>query len=132
MDQGNQTGGADSGTAEDLKQTIKSTADAVKEQTRQMADDVKDQGAEKIGGVTRAVRGAADELGREVPQLATYLHGAADRVDGAAQALRERSVEEMATSFFEFARRQPTAAFAVSAVAGFALTRFLKSSASPN
>ena len=132
MEQTSHTADASSGGAHDVKETLKSVAEATKEQTLQAVNEVKDDGANKISGVTRAVHGAADELGEQVPQLANYMHSAADRIDNAAQALRDRSVEEMTTSFAAFARRQPTAAFALSALAGFALTRFLKSSASPN
>ena len=131
MEQTNQTSGTDSGDGQDVKETLKSVAEATKEQTLQAANDVKNDGADKISGVTRAVHGAAEELGQQVPQLANYMHSAADRIDGVAQALRDRSIEDMTTSFTAFARRQPTAAFALSALAGFALTRFLKSSA-PN
>jgi hypothetical protein len=131
MQQASQTD-ADVGDAHDIKETIRSMAGAVKEQTRQAVDDIKEKGANKVSGITSAVHGAADELGQQVPQFAAYMHATADRIDFAARAWRDRSVEEMATSFAAFARRQPTAAFAVSALAGFALTRFLKSSASSN
>ncbi len=129
MEQASQTGAAASGSGQDVKETLRSVAEAVKEQTHEAAGDVRDKTADKIKGMTRAVHGAANELGQQVPQLASYIHAAANRVDGAAQALRDPSVEEMTTSFVAFARRQPTAAFALSALAGFALTGFLKSSA---
>jgi hypothetical protein len=122
----------DSGGVHDFKDTLGSVAEAVKEETREAADHAKSRSADKIDGLTRAIHGAADELGQQVPQVASYVHAAADRVEGASQALRDRSIEEMAADFAAFTRRQPGAAFALSALAGFALTRFLKSSASSN
>jgi uncharacterized membrane protein YdfJ with MMPL/SSD domain len=45
----------------------------------------------------------------------------------AADDLRNRSMEDLVDSFTRFARRQPAAAFAGSVLAGFVLSRFLKS-----
>jgi hypothetical protein len=100
----------------------------VKDQARQAADDAKAQGGAQIAGVSRAAHKAADELSRELPQAAGFIRAAADRLDQASAALRERSVEELLSGFNGFARRQPAAAFAGSVLAGFALARFLKSS----
>jgi hypothetical protein len=73
------------------------------------------------------VHKAADELGQQLPQAASFIHAAADRLDQASSALRERSVEDLMSGFNRFARRQPAAAFAGSVLAGFMLSRFLKS-----
>jgi hypothetical protein len=70
-------------------------------------------------------------LGHELPQAAQFIHSAAEKLDGASSALGQHSVEQLLSSFNGFARRQPAAAFAGSVLAGFALSRFLKSSAPP-
>lgn len=132
MEQPTEVKTADRDSIPKVKNNIKSVAENVKEETFDAAGEIKNKSADRIGGMTKAVHGAADELGQQVPELAAYIHSAADRIDGTAQNLRDRSVEELATSFSTYTRQQPAAAFALSALAGFALTRFLKSSASPN
>lgn len=112
----------------DIRNTVSEAAQNAKEQARDVADDVKAQSVNRVEGVSRAVHGAADQLGRELPQAAGFIHSTAERLEDATAALRERSVEELASTFSDFARRQPAAAFAGSVLAGFALSRFLKSS----
>jgi hypothetical protein len=105
-----------------------SGAESIKETAREIAEEQKSAGAERIEAVGRAVHGAADQLGKEIPQAAPYIHSAAETLEGAASWLQERSVDEFVTGFNRFAREQPAAAFAGSVLAGFALARFLKSS----
>jgi len=106
-------------------------ADAMKDRARDMADEVKSKGSDQLAGVSRVVHEAADRLGQEMPQAAGYIHSAANRLDSASTTLRERNIEDLISSFSNFARRQPAAAFAGSVLAGFALSRFLKSSTPP-
>ena len=116
-------------SATDVQDELKGMASGVRDEISEAADEAKAKGIDHVAGVGRAVHGAADELGRELPQAAGYIHSVADRLESASSALRERSVEDLASSFNNFARRQPAAAFAGSVLAGFALSRFLKSSA---
>ena len=101
----------------------------VKEKARETAELQKDAGADQIGGIARAVHGAADELERELPHAAAYVHDAADRIGRAASALREHDVDDLFRSLGDFARRQPATFFGSAVFAGFAISRFLKSSA---
>jgi hypothetical protein len=126
QDQGSR--GGDDGFAGDTHHLGAEAADAMKDRARGMADEVKSKGSDQLAGVSRAVHDAADRLGREMPQAAGYIHSAADRLDGASTTLRERNIEDLISSFSNFARRQPAAAFVGSVLAGFALSRFLKSS----
>ena len=66
-----------------------------------------------------------------MPQAAGVIHDAAAKLEGAAASLRERSIDELVGSFSKFARKQPAAFFGGPVLAGFALSRFLKSSAEP-
>ncbi len=116
-------------SAADVQDESKGAISDVEDQTVEAADEAKVKGVDQMAGVSRAVHGAADELGRELPQAAGYIHSVADRLERASSALRERSVEDLVSTFGSFARRQPAAAFAGSMLAGFALSRFLKSSA---
>lgn len=106
-------------------------AQATIEEARNLAEEQKSAAADNVVRLSRAVHGAADQLGKELPQAAGYIHSAADRLQSASSALRERSVEDLVSGFGDFARNQPAAAFAASVLAGFALSRFLKSSNTP-
>jgi hypothetical protein len=112
------------GAAEALKNRA---TEAIRDTAGDFAEQRKREGAEHIKGFGRAVHGAADELGKEIPQAADYVHSAADRLERAADDLRNRSMEDLVDSFTRFARRQPAAAFAGAVLAGFVLSRFLKS-----
>jgi len=115
-------------TADEITSAAREAAGQAVEETRDFAEQKKDAGADNMARLGEAVHGAADELGRELPQAAGFIHSAADTLQGAASSLRERSIEDMVDGFRDFARRQPAAAFAGSVLAGFALARFLKSS----
>jgi hypothetical protein len=115
--------------ATDVQHTLKGMAGTVKDEAVGAADRAKREGVDRVSGVGGAVHGAADELSQELPQVASYIHSAAEKLESASAALRERSVEDLMSDFNSFARRQPAAAFAGSVLAGFALSRLLKSSA---
>ena len=117
-----------SATADEMKSSAREAAGQVVDETRAFAEEQKQAGADNMARLGQAVHGAADQLGREMPQAAGFIHSAADTLQGAASSLRERSIEDLFEGFRDFARRQPAAAFAGSVLAGFALARFLKSS----
>jgi hypothetical protein len=93
-----------------------------------MAEQQKTAGAEHVARLGQAVHGAADEIGRELPQAGQLIHSAAQGLESVSTALRERSFGELASEFKSLTRRQPAAAFVGWVAAGFALSRFLKSS----
>jgi adenylosuccinate lyase len=109
--------------AESLKNRA---AEAIRGTAEDFAEQRKREGAERIKGLGRAVHGAADEIGKEIPQAADYVHSAADRLERAADELRNRSIEDLIGTLTRFARQQPAAAFAGAVLAGFVLSRFLK------
>jgi hypothetical protein len=102
-------------------------ADVIKDTASDYAEARKREGAERIKGLGRAVHGAADEIGKEIPAAADYVHTAASSLESAADELRNRSIEDLIGTFTRFARQQPAAAFAGAVLAGFVLSRFLKS-----
>jgi hypothetical protein len=67
-----------------------------------------------------------------MPQAAGFIHDAAAKLEGEAASLRERSVDDLIRSLDNFARNQPAVLFGGAVLAGFALSRFLKSSAEPS
>ena len=111
--------------AESLKDRA---AEALRNTAADFAEAGKQQGAERIDRLGRAVHGAADEIGKEIPQAADYVHTAAEGLETAAEHLRNRSVDDLIGTFNRFARQQPVAAFAGAILAGFVVSRFIKSS----
>lgn len=100
----------------------------LRESARQMAEQQRDAGADHLADLGRAVHGAATGLEKELPHAAHYIHTAADGLESASSKLRERSIDDLVGMFDRFAKHQPAAAFAGAVLAGFALSRFLKSS----
>ena len=118
--------------AEDAKAALGAASVTVKQSARKIAEQQKEAGADQIGGIARAVHGAAREIEDKMPQAASFVHDAATRLEGAAASLHERSVDDVFRSLNNFARSQPAAFFGGAMLAGFALSRFLKSSAEPS
>ena len=104
-------------------------ADAATERAESLAEQGKAAGAERAEGLAHAVRRVADDLEETSPEIARHVRTAAESVEQVGAALRERSVGDLLGQVGEFARRQPTAFFAAAVVAGFAVSRFAKSSA---
>lgn len=94
------------------------------------AEDKKNAGADFVSGLAGAVRRAAVAFDDQIPQAGDYIRQAAEQIDGASDALRQRNVSELVEGVQDFARRQPTAFLGMTVLAGFAAVRFLRSSTS--
>lgn len=105
-------------------------AEELGSQARGFVEQQKATGAEQIGDVADAMKSAANDLQGKMPLAAEYVEDVAERLDAVASTLRERSVDEMVGKVRDFARKQPAMFFAGAVATGFALSRFLKSSAS--
>jgi len=122
-----------SATMEQAQKTASAATDRLKNRARDKARDLAEQqkaaGADQLGGMAQAMEAAAGELQKQMPFAAEYVDDVAARLDDLASALRERSVDDMLGNVSDFARRQPAVFFAGAIAAGFALSRFAKSSA---
>ena len=118
-----------SSLAERARTRLGETLEPIKDKAMEVAEAQKQTGAEKMSGVAQAVRRAADDLGRDLSQAAGYVHQAADTIERASAALKERSLDDLTGAVGQFARSQPAAFFAAAVLAGFAFSRFVKSSA---
>jgi hypothetical protein len=119
-----------SSVGEEARTQASAATDAVKESARDAAEQRKRAGRDQIGGVADAAEAAANELQGKMPQAAEYIRGVAGQLDTLASTMRERSVDDLIAQTADFARKQPVAFFAGTVAVGFALSRFLKSSAS--
>jgi len=128
-------------TARNLKNEAGETLQAVRaegqdlaatarDKVEQVAEQQKAAGAEQGHQLADAVRRVADDLEDTSPEIARHVRSAAESVDSLATALRERSVGDLLGEVNAFAHRQPVAFFGAAMAAGFALTRFARSSAS--
>ena len=124
----------------DFQDAVKATSRAVKAQASEFGADVgpelsqvaeaqKIRGVEAIRGFARAADRAASELAQQSPAVARYIRDAAKQVEDFSNNIRGRSVTDLMHAATDLARSQPAVFFAGALAAGFALSRFLKSSA---
>jgi hypothetical protein len=120
------------GSSRDATERLKAKASNLREQAeeraRSMAERQKRAGAERVGSMARAVRDAAGNLEREMPAAAEFIQNAARQIEEKSADYRDRSIDEIFSEVAAFARRQPALFFGGALLAGFVLSRFLKSS----
>lgn len=124
-----QTMGDVSSIGDKARSDISQAAETARAEARRIAHQQKEAGAERLGEVAGAFHGAARSLETGMPQMASYVHDAAARLEDAANTLRRRNVDDLIGEINRFARNQPALFFGGAMLAGFALARFLKTSA---
>ena len=92
-------------------------------------EEQKGRGADSLSGFAHAIKTAAAELDQQSPGIARQFRGASDRIERFSGSLRDRRVEDLITDYSNLAKTQPVAFFAGALIAGFALSRFVKSTA---
>lgn len=134
------TGSAAAALSAGAKDAAKTAGRAVQEQASQFAADVghelkktaedqKMRGAEAIQCFARAIESAAGELEKQSPRLARSARDAAQKVEGLSHNITNRNVDELMNAATGLARSQPVLFIGGAIAAGFAFSRFLKSSA---
>ena len=118
---------AASDAADKVKQAASETAANVGGQVKQLLDQQVGNGAAMVGRFASSAKRAAEELDHDAPQLAGFVRGLADRMNGFADDLGQRSAEQLMRDASEFARRQPALVFGLAALAGFFALRTIKS-----
>jgi hypothetical protein len=108
---------------------VEPVLEPAKEKALQMAEQQKAAGADRVQGLARAINSAADQLNQDMPEAANYIRNAAQGLERASNAVRDQSMEDLAGVVRDFARKDPAAFIGGSILAGFMLSRFLKSSA---
>ncbi|GGE53871.1 hypothetical protein GCM10007276_33690 [Agaricicola taiwanensis] len=114
---------------EKIGEGASSAARDMRARAASFADEQKEYGADRLEGVAHAVDSAASDLEKEMPQAAGLVRDAARGLNDFSRNLRERSTGDMLHSVSDFARREPAAFFGGAVLAGFVLSRFLKSTA---
>jgi hypothetical protein len=123
-----------SGKAESLKEEAKQRAgrllDDAKERARSAIDERKEGFAQDVGHFAHALRASASDLqDHHKGYVAQYVEQAATSVDQIADTLSRQDLRDLMRHTENFARRQPGLFIGGAVAAGFALARFLKSSA---
>lgn len=122
-----ETGSGSAG--ERVKEKAASLGDEASKRAMQAAEKQKRAGADRMGSVARAVQGAAGDLEHEMPQAAGLMQDAARWLEETSADVSNRSIDDIMGQVRDFARRQPATFFGGALVAGFVVSRFLKSSA---
>jgi len=117
------------GIVGEVKAKIGEMAAPLKDKAEQLAEDQKEVGTGHMRTLATAVHGAARELESGMPKIANAVHDVAQKIEETADDLRTRNIDELFEGFDRYARQQPAIVFGGALMAGFVLTRFLKSSA---
>jgi hypothetical protein len=121
------------GQASQLMDTAKDMASNMASQSteklKQAVEGQKNVGAEYVGNLADTLRRAAREFDNDLPIAGSYMRKAASQVENVSDSIRNGNLEDLMQEVQSFARRQPTAFLGMSVLAGFAMVRFLKSSA---
>lgn len=118
-----------SALAESAKAKLGEIGAPVKDKAMEVASQQKDAGAEQLQTAGRAVHGAARELESSMPQIAGYAHDVGQQLEKLASDIRSGSIDELMSKLGTLSQDQPALVFGGALLAGFALSRFLKSSA---
>jgi hypothetical protein len=128
---------------DEAKETARATGIALASQASELAGNIggeltetaeeqKSRGADAMRGFAKAVHGAANELDSQSPAMARHIRSAAESVEGLSDTIRSRSVSDLIATASDTARTRPAAFFIGAVAAGFALSRFFKSTSRPS
>lgn len=118
---------------EDIKQgtstKVRSAAGEVTQGLEAQANQQKGVAADQLDGIAKALHDSGRAFEDcDQPNLAGYIHRAADGLSGFANNLQRGDVRELVGRTESYARRHPEVFIAGSFLAGFLVTRFLQTS----
>jgi len=114
--------------ASNVAESAEGLASQAGEKLLSSVEEQKAAAADFVGGIAGAMRRAANEFDKDVPQAAQYIRRAADQIGTVSDAFRRRDLNQLVADVQGFARKQPTAFLGAAVLAGFAVVRFLKTS----
>jgi hypothetical protein len=115
--------------ADETKRSAAALASEANRKVKTFLEQQVDHGADLLDHVAVAARVAADELERDVPQLATMIRAASEQVERFSGEIRDQSFDHLARRSADFARQRPAVIFAAAAACGFLLLRLFKAGA---
>lgn len=125
---GGNTGSVTGGRTEQAKQALRDNTAKVKDQAadkfRVYADDGKARGAGALEQLSRMLSDAAGQVDEKLGgQYGQYARSAADQVQGLADTVRNKDVDELMNDVRGFVKASPAVAIGVAAALGFAVAR---------
>jgi hypothetical protein len=119
--------------ATEVRDRAAGVAEHAKEQGKDALGRRKDDAASEVDSVAGALHETADRLQHDdrstlAPKIGRYVGYAAQQLESASRQLRDKDIDTLFDDAAALGRRSPAALFAGAAVAGFLLSRFLKSS----
>jgi hypothetical protein len=117
-------------TAGELKRQAEGATRDIRDRAFSAADEGKNAAAKRMESVAHAFRVASNDLRDQgQPMVAEYSGHIAEGLESMAQSLGRRNVDELVEGIEDLARQRPVAFMGGAVMAGFALARFMKSSA---
>jgi len=113
-------------TGAQAKQAFLETASSAKDQVKDILDRQLGAGVEIAGQFANSARLAANDLEQHSPLIAGLVGAFANKVDGFAEDMQDRTVDHLTRSVTDFTRRQPALVFGIAALAGFFVYRAVK------
>lgn len=118
-------------TARDAQSEVRELAHQASEQAKHVAEQRKGTVAESISGVARALQSTATSLENEQQDMfARAAYDAATKLQGFSTSLRDKDLDGIRRDAETLARTRPALFIGGCVAVGFALSRFLKASAS--
>lgn len=125
------TGTPGYGSGERLQEAAGGLLDQAGRTAESQASWTMTKAGDTLDEVARAVRDAGSSLRQDRPEIAGFADTAAERVEEAAQYLRQHDATDLIDEASRFARQQPVVVVGGFLLAGLALGRLLKSGSSP-
>jgi ElaB/YqjD/DUF883 family membrane-anchored ribosome-binding protein len=127
---------SDGGKTADVKQTIRDGAGKLQAQAgdklRAYADDGKAKAGNALDQLSQLLTDAAGQVDEKLgQQYGQYARSAADQVQGFAETVKSKDVEDLLEDARHFVRASPAAAIGVAAALGFAVARLVQAGVEP-
>lgn len=119
-------------TKEQIKHAASETAAGAKEKAERTVDDTREHAAERIHGYSSALHESARSFEEQDPNIAWFAHRAADRVQEAADYLRNCDLAQLRRDAENTARRHPAVFFGGMFAVGIVIGNVLKASRRDN
>lgn len=114
--------------AQEIRDKGKAAAEQAKDSAEEVADEQMKIGAEHMDRVSGAIAKAADDLSASSPLIAHYARSMASGLSDMSGKMRNQRAGDILRDATAYARREPMVFFGAAVLAGFVLSRFVKSS----
>jgi ElaB/YqjD/DUF883 family membrane-anchored ribosome-binding protein len=121
-------GKTEGSTGAKMKDDFSNFKEQASAKARDAADRGKDRATEALGGIGKILRESAETIDEKVgAQYGDYARSAADAVDGFADKVDGKQVDDLVEDARQFVRKSPAVAIGAAAAIGFVLARLVRS-----